>query len=338
MATRLNGHVSSKETLVTDQPRAHGLLDVEDDQQVYWEEWGSATGVPALYLHGGPGGTLGKSGYRNQFPVDRTRIIGFEQRGCGRSLPHAGDVATSLAHNTTAHLIRDIEALRQDRGVDRWIVNGVSWGSTLALAYAQAHPDRVIGIVLFAVTTTSRSEVDWITEGVGAIFPEAWNRFAAHAESAGVGYQRGQGRLVEAYERLLNDPDPAVRDAASREWALWEDTHISIGAGGYSPDPRWDNDAFRVAFTRLATHYWAHDGFLDRPILDRMDRLAGIPGTLIHGRRDISGPASTAWDLHRHWPGSTLIIDEGDGHGGASMASHWRQANVSLVERDQGRL
>jgi proline iminopeptidase len=316
---------------MTDTPRENGLLPVGDGQSIYWEEWGAPDGAPALYLHGGPGGTLGASGYRRRFDLDRTRVVGFEQRGCGRSTPHAADSSTSLASNTTAHLIADIEALREHLGITAWILNAVSWGSTLALAYAQAHPERVRGIVLFAVTTTSRREVDWVTEGVGAIYPEAWDHFASFAENAGIGYQRGRGRLVEAYAQLLSDADPAERDAASREWALWEDTHVSIGAGGLHRDPRWADDAFRLAFARLVTHYWSHDGFCDPPLLERMDRLEGLPGILIHGRRDVSGPVITAWELHRRWPGSELIIDEGDGHGGDSMVQAWSRANVRML-------
>lgn len=314
-----------------DEPPANGMLDVGDDQQIYWEEWGSPDGVPALYLHGGPGGGLRSSEYRNRFDLARTRVAGFEQRGCGRSMPHASDASTSLATHTTAYLIQDIELLREHLGIDAWIVNGVSWGSTLALAYAQTHPERVLGIVLFAVTTTSRREVDWVTEGIGAVFPEAWDRLAGHAEQSGIGYARGKGRLVEAYARLMDSPNPAVQDAASREWALWEDTHISIGAGGFQRDPRWDDERFRLAFVRLTAHYWSHDGFCEPPILGRMNRLQGIPGILIHGRRDISSPAITAWQLHRQWPESKLIIDEGEGHGGASMIERWREANDQLA-------
>ncbi len=321
----------SDEAKMNETPQEHGLLKVEDGQSIYWEEWGSPHGVPALYLHGGPGGTLGSSRYRHRFDLTRTRVIGFEQRGCGRSVPHASDPETSLNTNTTAHLINDIEALRKALDVQAWILNGVSWGSTLALAYAQAHPERVTGIVLFAVTTTSREEVDWISEGVGKIFPEAWDRFASHAERAGIGFQRGQGRLVEAYAQLMNSPDPDTRDAASREWALWEDTHVSIGAGGFERDPRWENDTFRVAFARLTTHYWANVGFCEPSPLERMGRIRHIPGTLIHGRRDVSGPAITAWDLHRNWPESVLFIDDGDGHGGTTMVEHWNQANAQLV-------
>lgn len=260
-------------------------------------------------------------------------MIGVEQRGCGRSMPHASDPSVSLDSNETAHQVADMEAVRSHLGVEGWILNGVSWGSTLALSYAVTHPERVLGVVLVATTTTSRAEVDWITEGVGAVYPEAWDRFAAHAEDAGVGYTRGRGRLVEAYARLLESPDPRVRDAASREWALWEDTHVSIGASGFHRDPRWDDDAFRVAFLRLTAHYWSHDGFHDPPLLERCNRLAGIPATLTHGRRDISSPAVTAWQLHTSWPGSRLIIDEGGGHGDAPMVEHWRAANDALVDR-----
>lgn len=156
-----------------DESRIAGMLDVGGGQQTYWEEWGAPEGVPALYLHGGPGGGLSKGLYRNRFALARTRVVGFEQRGCGRSLPHASEMSTSLEANTTDYLIHDMERLREFLGVDAWIISGVSWGSTLALAYAQTHPERVRGLVLVAVTTTSRREVDWITEGVGAVFPEA---------------------------------------------------------------------------------------------------------------------------------------------------------------------
>lgn len=308
------------------------MLDVGGGQQIYWEEWGIPEGVPALYLHGGPGGGLGASQYRNHFDLSRMRVVGFEQRGCGRSTPHASDPSTSLRDNTTSHLVADIEALREYLSIEAWIVNGVSWGSTLAVAYAVAHPTRVLGVVAFAVTTTSRREIDWITEGVGAIFPEAWDRFAAFAEQSDVGYQRGKARLVDAYARLINSSDPVLRDNASREWALWEDTHISIGTGGMRHDPHWNDARFRLAFVRLTTHYWSHDGFCEPPLIERVEVLRDVPGILIHGRRDVSGPAITPWQLHRSWPGSTLVIDEGDGHGGLSMNARWRTANDELVD------
>ena len=316
-------------------PDAAGMLDVDGGAGIYWEQWGAPDGVPAVYLHGGPGGGLRTSQYRTRFDLAHTRVVGLDQRGCGRSVPHASDPRVLLSDNTTSQLIADVERIREHLGIHAWILNGASWGCTLALAYAQAHPNRVLGIVLYAVTTTSRFEVDWVTEGMRAVFPEAWDRLASHAEDAGLGYQRGHGRLVEAYAALMNSEDLAVREPASQEWALWEDTHISIGVGGFSRDPRWQDQRFRHAFVRLTTHYWSHDGFCDPPILERMALLDGIPGVLIHGRRDISCPAATAWELHRRWPGSTLHIDGGDGHGGTSMAQAWRTANAQLTSRFQ---
>ena len=312
--------------------RAAGLLAVDEVHQVYWEESGNPQGIPAVYLHGGPGGTLGTGGYRTKFDPARFRIIGLDQRGCGRSTPHVTAPGYDLSTNTTQHLIADIEAVREHLQVRQWLVNGVSWGSTLALAYAQAHPQRVRGIVLMAVTTTDRFQVDWITETVGAVFPEAWERLAGHAEQAGIGYSRDQDRLVEAYAQLMTHPDPAVRDAASHAWRDWEDNHVSIG-NGIRRDPRFDDKDFRHVFATLVTHYWAHDAFLDPPILERMQLLHGIPATLIHGRRDVSGPAVVAWRLHRAWPGSELLIEEGEGHGGPSMVEAWYTANSRHADR-----
>jgi proline iminopeptidase len=305
-------------------------------QSVYWEESGAPGGIPALYLHGGPGGTLGRGAYRTKLDPDRFRIVALDQRGCGRSTPLADDPRHDLAGNTTQRLVADIEALREHLGVGAWLLNGVSWGSTLALAYAQAHPGRVLGIVLMAVTTTSRAEVDWITEGVRVIYPEAWDRLARHAERAGIGYRRHEHRLVEAYGRLIRDPDPAVRAAAGEAWADWEDTHVAIGAGGFQRNPRWDDPAFTEAFVSLTTHYWSHDAFLDPPILDRMAEIAHLPATLIHGRRDVSSPVVTPWRLSRAWPGSELVIDEGEGHGGLSMVEAWASANSRFADRLEG--
>jgi proline iminopeptidase len=315
------------------EAHSSGLLAVDHVHRIHWEESGRAGGIPALFLHGGPGSGLGPGGYRMKFDPDRFRIVGFDQRGCGRSTPLATAPGYDLAGNTTQHLISDIEALRRHLGIDRWLVNGVSWGSTLALAYAQAHPHRVLGIVLMAVTAGARSEIDWITETVGAIYPEAWDQVATHAELAGIGYRRGEGRLVEAYARLLTDPDPVVRDDASRAWRDWEDAHVSIGTGGAHPAPETDDGEERRVFATLVTHYWAHDCFLTPPVLDRMDLLRGIPATLIHGRRDVSGPTVVAWRLHRAWPGSELIVEEREGHGGPAMLEAWCDANTRHADR-----
>lgn len=310
-----------------------GLLSMSDGQGIYWEESGSPDGIPLLYLHGGPGAGLGTRGYVTKADPDRFRIIGLDQRGCGRSVPLAADPQHNLEANTTSRLIADLEELRTHCGIDKWVLNGVSWGSTLAMAYAQSHPARILGIVAMAVTTTSRAEIDWITEGVGAIYPEEWDLFAGHAEQAGIGYRRGTTRLVEAYRQLMRHPDWDLRDAASLAWARWEDAHISLGSSGSRRDSRWNDEDYRHHFVTLTTHYWAHDGFCDPALLERMDRLRDIPGVLIHGRLDVSAPLVTAWQAHRRWARSRLVVDEAQGHGGRSMVEAWLHANDELASR-----
>lgn len=335
---------------------ASGRLAVGDGHEIHWEEAGAPDGVPALYLHGGPGGRL-TPGHRRSAPADRTRMIALSQRGSGASTPGVGAPGpVDLSMLTTAHLVADLEALREHLGIGAWIVQGVSWGSTLALAYAEAHPERVLGVVLFAVTTTSRWEVDWITEGVGALYPEAWDVLAGLAE-ARAGFDRHDRspdrlRLVEAYRRMLTAEDPALVDTATRAWMAWEDAHIGIGAvGGGAAGPAQPHadahDApvteYARGFARQVTHVWANDGFVadwavphgaapGTGLLGGAGRLAGIPGVLIHGRRDVSGPVRTAWALHRAWPGSELIVVEEEGHGGPVMAGHWARAMERLVD------
>ncbi len=290
-------------------PFRHGWLHRPDGAELYWEVAGHARGQPALYLHGGPGGGLGAGGYRRRFDPGRHLIVGLDQRGCGRSRPWAIDAPGSLALQTTPTLIDDIEALREHLALPSWLVHGVSWGCTLALAYALACPARVRALVLTAVTTGSREEIDWITEGVGAVFPEAWHRLAS-------GVPAGE-RVVVHYARLLRDPDPAVRAAAAEAWDAWESTHVSLDPH-WQPGPVHADARTRQNFALLVTHYWANDCFLSdgERIFARAGALAGIPGVLIHGRRDISGPAITPWKLHRAWPGSRLEIVEHEGHGG----------------------
>ncbi|MDO5662252.1 MAG: alpha/beta fold hydrolase, partial [Brachybacterium sp.] len=209
-----------------------GFLEVGDGHRVLYEVSGAETGIWSLYLHGGPGGRL-RSGYRRNAPAELFRNVGFSQRGAGRSTPSAATAAHDLATNTTAHLIADIERLRSHLGVESWVVQGVSWGTHLALAYAQARPTRVRGIVLMAVAITDRKYVDWITEGVGAVYPEGWDAFAVFAEEHG-GFDRADRstnrmRLVEAYRDMLASDDEELVDAAAREWMAWEAEHIRIG-------------------------------------------------------------------------------------------------------------
>ena len=307
-----------------------GLLTVADGEQIYWETSGHPAGRPALYLHGGPGSGLKTGGYRRHFDGARYRIVGIDQRGCGRSRPLATSDLGRLSGNTTRALIADIEAVRRYLGIERWLVSGISWGTTLALAYAQRHPDRVSALVLAAVTTTSRDEVTWITETVGRVFPEAWQAFA---EASG---RRGDERIVEAYARRLAGSDAADRRRAVRDWMAWEETHVSLDP--FSPPGQRPADPERDAvFATLVTHYWANDGFLRGPeaILAGMDRLGTIPGVLIHGRRDVSGPTVTAWQLHRLWPASRLCIVEAEGHGGPGIAARMREATDRFA--DDGR-
>jgi proline iminopeptidase len=210
-------------------------------------------------------------------------------------------------------LIADIEMLRVMLGVDRWTVLGLSWGTTLGLAYAEAHPQRVKALVLGFVTTTSRREVQWITQDVGRIFPREWDRFA----NAVPDHLRHLS-LVDAYAAMLSDADPAVRDQAASEWCAWEDAHVSL-TPGHVPNPRFQDPEFRLRFARLVTHYWRHAAFLEEDQLIRdAPKLNGIPGVLIHGRYDVSGPLVTAWQLSRRWTTSRLHILDDAGHGGGN--------------------
>jgi proline iminopeptidase len=299
----------------------NGWVDVPH-AKIYWEGTGDPKGVPVLYLHGGPGGSLGKGGYRKRHDPARFWTIGLDQRGCGKSLPTVQDDLGRLSQNTTQALLDDIEAVRGHLGIQKWIVTGVSWGSTLALAYALRHPDRVLGIGLVAVTATSRDEVGWITDGVGRIFPEAWEDFA-HAAKANPGE-----RVVDAYARRLAGVDRDDARSAALAWERWESTHISLDPY-WQPGPMFKEDEReRMTLALLVTHYWSNDGFLTegQEIIPRVHELDGIPGYLIHGRRDISGPVITAWKLHQRWKSSQLVIVEGEGHGGPESMKALAQA------------
>jgi proline iminopeptidase len=288
------------------------MLDVGDGNLVYWEVCGNPAGKPALVVHGGPGSGC-STGVRRSFDPDRYRIILFDQRGCGRSRPHASDPNADMSRNTTEHLLADMERLRDHLGVDRWLLFGGSWGSTLILAYAERHPDRVSEIVIRAVTTTRRSEIDWLYRGVGRFFPEEWHRFRA-----GVPEADRDGDLVAAYARLMEDPDPKVRAHAAIAWCAWEDAVISQEPNG-KPNAYSDRSpAALLAFVRICAHYFAHGAWLEEGALLRdARRLAGIPGVLIHGRLDLGGPIETAWSLARAWPDATLHIVDDAGHTGS---------------------
>ncbi|MET7639131.1 prolyl aminopeptidase [Streptomyces sp. NPDC005438] len=292
------------------EPYNSGMLEVGDGNRVYWEVSGNPRGKPALVVHGGPGSGCRPS-YRQLFDPQRYRVVLFDQRGCGRSTPHASDPATDLRHNTTWHLVADMERLRAHLGVEQWLLFGVSWGSTLLLAYAETHPERVSEAVISAVTTTRRSEIDWLYRGVGKFFPEAWERFRA---GAGV---ETDGDVVGAYARLTEDPDPAVRQRAVLDWCAWEDTVLSTEAGASSPYGSRPDDA-RTALVRICAHYFSHGAWLEEGALIRdAPRLADIPGVLVHGRQDMGSPPHTAWELSRRWPSARLSIASDTGHLGS---------------------
>jgi proline iminopeptidase len=304
------------------EPFESGMLDVGDSQNIYWECSGNPNGRAAVYLHGGPGAGCTPQN-RRYFDPATYKIVLTDQRGCGRSRPYA-ETVSDLEVNTTFHLIEDLERLREHLRIDRWTVLGVSWGSTLALAYAQAFPERVAAIVLACVTTTSRREVQWITHGIGRVFPEQWERFA----SVGTG-ERTRNDLVDLYAELVFSADAAAREQAARQWCAWEDTHISL-APGYAPSRRFTDPAFRLLFTRLVTHYWRNAAFLSEDqLLRNAPRLEGIPGTLLHGRYDVSSPLETAWRLRQVWRDCVLQIVDDAGHGGGSMS----ESVVSAMNR-----
>ncbi|UJR81290.1 prolyl aminopeptidase [Sandaracinus amylolyticus] len=293
-------------------PLATGRLRTRDGQEIHWETSGNPRGKPALYLHGGPGSGI-LTGHRRRFDPERWLVVALEQRGCGRSTPRVTDALDTLATNTTDALIADIEALREHLGIDAWLVHGVSWGTTLGLAYAQAHPERVTELVLICVVSTSAAEVTWITEDLRRVFPREWERFEAASK------RRPGQRVIDAYHERITSPDPIERDEAARAWCAWEDTHVSLDPR-YRPQPLFDDPVFRGTFATLTIHYWKHAGFLDDgALLSRMDRIAHIPGAMIHGRLDISSPLEWPWQLQRAWPKSTLTIIDDEGHGGETM-------------------
>jgi proline iminopeptidase len=295
------------------EPYASGMLPVGDDHEVYWEMVGNPAGTPALWLHGGPG-SGSSTGSRRLFDPAAYRAVLLDQRGCGRSRPLADSASCDLSVNTTWHLIADIERLREYLGIDRWVIAGGSWGVTLALAYAQRHPGRVRALALAAVTAGRRLETRWITTDMRRVFPREWDEFADTVPAAA-----RDGDLSAAYARLLADPDLAVTERAARAWCTWEDVHVSL-MPGWEPWLRHQDRSFQQVFTRLVTHYWSNGCFLDDdPILERIDRIADIPAVLIHGKYDVSGPLDTAWDLHRAWQSSSLVVLDDSGHGGSDM-------------------
>ena len=285
------------------EPYETGMLAVGDGHCVYYERVGTPGGKPAVFLHGGPGGGISPA-HRQLFDPARYDVLLFDQRGCGRSTPHAG-----LEANTTWHLVDDIERLRKIAGVESWLVFGGSWGSTLALAYAQKHPARVSALVLRGIYTVTQAELRWYYQfGVSEMFPDKWEHFQAPIPEA------ERGDMIAAYHRLLTGDDRARQIEAAKAWSLWEGETITL-----MPDPAFSaahaEDRFALAFARLENHYFIHRCWLDEgQLLRDAHRLHGIPGTIVHGRYDMPCPARYAYALHKAWPEADFHLIEGAGH------------------------
>jgi proline iminopeptidase len=288
------------------QPFQSAHLRVSALHELYYEQSGNPQGLPAVFLHGGPGAAT-DPGMRRFFDPERYRIVLFDQRGCGASRPHA-----ELRENTTWDLVNDIEALRAHLGLERWLVFGGSWGSTLALAYAQRHPERVTALVLRGIFLLRRSELDWFYQnplGAGSIFPDLWEQYVAPIPQA------ERGDMMQAYYRRLTSQDPATRAAAARAWSSWEGatSYLRINPSYVS---KFDNPDYAAAFARIEAHYFVNHGFLeqDDQLLQGVARMRDIPAVIVQGRYDMVCPLRSAWDLHRAWPQADLRIVPDAGH------------------------
>ena len=286
------------------EPYRRDFLAVSDLHTLYFEECGNPNGKPVVFLHGGPGGGL-QTGYRQYFDPKRWRVVLFEQRGCGRSTPHA-----ELRDNTTWDLVNDIERLREHLGIENWVVCGGSWGSTLALAYAETHGRRCTGLILRGIFMLRRQEIHWFyQEGASYIFPDAWEHYLAPIPP------EERGDLVAAYYRRLTDADPAVRYEAAKAWSIWEGSTSQL-VPDTDAQARFGEPEFAEAFARIECHYFTNRGFFDRDdyLLHHIDRIRHIPATIVQGRYDVVCPMRSAWDLHRAWPEADFHVIPNAGH------------------------
>lgn len=303
------------------EPYASGFLDVGDGHRIYYEEVGNADGLPAVFLHGGPGGGIQPEN-RRFFDPGAYRIILFDQRGCGKSTPNA-----TLEANTTWHLVGDIERLREHLGIASWLVLGGSWGSTLALAYAETYPERVRALILRGIFLLRPKELRWFyQDGANALFPDFWEDFVSPIPEA------ERGDMMSAYYRRLTSDEASVRAAAARAWSLWEGRTLSLKFDA-SRLERFGADEFAAAFARIECHYFINRGFFesDNQLLENIDRIRAIPAAIIQGRYDVVTPITSAWDLHRAWPEADFHIVPDAGH--AATEPGIERALVAATER-----
>lgn len=301
------------------EPYRTGTLELTAVHEMYYEECGNPGGVPVVFLHGGPGaGSM--PAHRRFFDPAFYRIIVYDQRGAGRSTPLA-----EIADNTTPHLVADMERLREHLSVEKWLVFGGSWGSTLALAYGEAHPERSMGFVLRGIFLCRRSEIDWFLYGVRKFFPERWRAFA------GLVPERERGDLLAAYYRRLTDPDPAVHMPAAKAWSVYEGATSTL-----LPSPEtvaaFEEDRMALGLARIEAHYFAHDVFLpENALLSNMAAVRDLPAVIVQGRYDVVCPPLTADELARNWPGAEYVVVPDAGH--SAMEKGIRAALIAATEK-----
>ena len=281
-----------------------GRLRVSELHELYFEESGNPAGKPVVFLHGGPGGGSDPK-QRRFFNPEKYRIVNFDQRGCGKSTPYA-----SLEANTTWDLVADIEKLRERLAIEKWQVFGGSWGSTLALAYAESYPERVTELVLRGIFLLRKQEIDWFYQrGASAIYPDVWEAYREHIPEA------ERGDMLAAYYKRLTSEDPGVRLAAAKRWSGWEGATSKL-----IPDAafagHYEEDEFALAFARIEAHYFVNKGFFetDDQLLRHAGRIRHIPGVIVQGRYDVVCPMESAWALHRAWPEAELVVTADSGH------------------------
>ena len=285
-------------------PYRHDWLDVGDGHSIYYEESGNPDGIPCVFVHGGPGGGTSPAA-RQFFDPARYRIVLFDQRGCGHSTPHA-----ALNANTTWDLVADMERLRELLGIEAWLVFGGSWGSTLALAYAQRHPEAVTGLILRGIFLLREREIQWFYQhGASELYPDSWEHYLKPIPES------ERDDLVHAFHRRLTSNDPEVRLDAARAWSVWE-ASASFLHQNKDFMAKLDGPEAALAMARIECHYFVNDGFFDSPnqLLDNIDRIRDIPAVIVQGRYDVVCPPVTAWDLHRAWPEARFELVQNAGH------------------------
>jgi proline iminopeptidase len=284
------------------EPRLSGMLSLDSRHTMYWEDSGQPAGIPVVFLHGGPGsGTTAQ--HRCFFDPESYRIVLFDQRGAGRSTPLG-----ELQDNTTSDLVADMEVLRRHLGIEKWLVFGGSWGSTLALAYAQSHPERCLGLVLRGIFLFRPSEVDWFMQGMRRVFPEPWEDFSGFIPAA------EQSDLLQAYYRRLSDPDPRVHMPAARAWSRYEGACSTLLPSS-ATIAHFEDDRVAVGLARIEAHYFINRGFMpENALLEGVGRLRDIPGIIVQGRYDMVCPLMTAHELHLAWPKAIYRVIPDAGH------------------------